>query len=459
MAVQNPRPIPVGDLLLDMQNPRVEHSKKQREEMQRLLDDQGDAIPVLAADIVENGISPIDLLLVMPSRTENDKFIALEGNRRLLALKILSNPHMLGDLTLPDGRRKRLEKLAAEFKDEPIKSVMCYEVESRAEAKHWLQLRHMGESDGAGVVGWRGVATARFRGEDPALQVIEFLLQSGQLTKEEMALVGSMKFPITTLRRLLETRPVKDFLGVEVKDEKLISGLPADELIKPLKRIALDLARGDITVTDVKLRDQQVAYVNKFPVADRPNLKKVGAMRPVQNIGPGDFGKKANGAKSQKKKKNTDPDRPTVVPKAHRCPIGDDDSKINEIYHELRRLRVEDTPHACAVLLRVFLELTTDRYCEHAGILLKVDRNGHKVDKNLAKKVEEACDHLVTAGSKKGDFYSLRNSIGQERSPVSATLLNAYVHNRFTKPSPRELRNAWDHAAPFIDKVWEILDT
>ena len=64
--------------------------------------------------------------------------------------------------------------------------------------------------------------------------------------------------------------------------------------------------------------------------------------------------------------------------------------------------------------------------------------------------------HLVANG-KRGAFYSLRREIHQEHSPLSATLLNAYVHNEFTKPSPRELRNAWDHAQPFFEKVWEIL--
>lgn len=209
----NSRPISINDLLLDSHNPRVEPATKQREQMQRLLDDQEDLIVALAEDVVENGISPIDLALVMPSKIEDDKFVVLEGNRRLLALKILANPHSLGALTVPSGRRKKLEALAGRFKESPIKSIACYEVESREKARHWLELRHMGESGGRGVVGWGGVATARFRGDDPALQVIEFLVKSGQIGPDDLALITSMRFPITTLRRLLETRRVKDFLA------------------------------------------------------------------------------------------------------------------------------------------------------------------------------------------------------------------------------------------------------
>lgn len=450
--MSKPRDIAIADLLLDTQNPRVEPSAAQREEMQKLLDDQEDRIRVLAEDIVENGVSPIDLPIVMPSRTENDKFVVLEGNRRVLALKVLSNPHVLGDLSLPGGRRTKLEALAKQFKVEPIKELTCHVVASREQAQHWLELRHMGESQGAGVVGWGGVATARFRGEDPALQAIEFVVRSGQLSAEDAALVRSMRFPITTLRRLLESRDVKDFLGLEVKEKKLLSGLPADELIKPLKRIMLDLARGDVTVTDIKRKEHQVAYIGKFPASDRPALGKASSMRPVQDITSADFTGKSGGAR---KKQSKPANRPHVVPRSDRCPIKN--AKASEIYYELRTLRVDDTPHACAVLLRVFLELTTDCYLKRFGVSLKKprDKGGHEHDKSLATKTIEAIDHLIANGAKKGDFQALRRGVNQDHSPLSTTLLNEYVHNEFTKPKARDLRDAWDQAQPFFQQAWE----
>ncbi len=50
-------------------------------------------------------------------------------------------------------------------------------------------------------------------------------------------------FPITTLDRLLATPDVRKRIGVEVKNRKLYSALPAAELMKPLRRIVLDLAQ------------------------------------------------------------------------------------------------------------------------------------------------------------------------------------------------------------------------
>ena len=82
----------IGSLLLDQSNPRIPAVTSQRDALQQVLDDQQEKLANLADDIVEVGMSPTDNFLVMRSPTASDKFIALEGNRRLAALKILQNP-------------------------------------------------------------------------------------------------------------------------------------------------------------------------------------------------------------------------------------------------------------------------------------------------------------------------------------------------------------------------------
>ena len=86
--------------------------------------------------------------------------------------------------------------------------------------------------------------------------------------------------PITTLDRLLSTPSVRTKIGFEIKDDKLLTSLPPDEAIKPLKRIVLDLAEGKENVTKLKLVSQQVAYVSRFGKTDTPDLlKKTGSSR------------------------------------------------------------------------------------------------------------------------------------------------------------------------------------
>ena len=72
-------------------------------------------------------------------------------------------------------------------------------------------------------------------GTDPALQALEFVKQHGGLSDAEQKKLGESRF-ITTLDRLLSTPDVRNAIGVTVKAGKLMTDLPADEVIKPLRR-------------------------------------------------------------------------------------------------------------------------------------------------------------------------------------------------------------------------------
>ena len=68
-----------------------------------------------------------------------------------------------------------------------------------------------------------------------------------------------MRFPITTLRRLLETRAVKDFLGVEVKEITQTA---------PEKLTGLKITKGVLHPT-YKVRESKTYYVQNLSAQDR----------------------------------------------------------------------------------------------------------------------------------------------------------------------------------------------
>jgi len=74
---------------------------------------------------------------------------------------------------------------------EPIQCGLC---ENREEADHWIELRHTGENDGAGIVGWDGIATARFRGKEISLQAIEFIKKYGNLDERTSKNIESIRY-------------------------------------------------------------------------------------------------------------------------------------------------------------------------------------------------------------------------------------------------------------------------
>src|SRR5208282_6080353 len=90
------RQLKIADLLLDLENPRISKAGGQNDALQKILEDQDAKLVALADSIIENGgLNPMDRLLVIKSPGNDGKYIVIEGNRRLAAIKILNNPAVL----------------------------------------------------------------------------------------------------------------------------------------------------------------------------------------------------------------------------------------------------------------------------------------------------------------------------------------------------------------------------
>jgi hypothetical protein len=127
--------IAVGKLLLDTENPRHEQVASQRDAIHALIERERQKLVVLADDIKEHGLSPIDRLLVI-RKGNSQNFIVVEGNRRLAAVKLLANPD-LAKGTAIEAQMKRVAKDA----NVPTEAE-CALVDSRDDAEHWMILRH-----------------------------------------------------------------------------------------------------------------------------------------------------------------------------------------------------------------------------------------------------------------------------------------------------------------------------
>jgi hypothetical protein len=444
----------IGSLLLDQNNPRIDPVSSQREALQQVLDDQEEKLANLAEDIVEIGLSPTDNFLVMRSATAHDKFIALEGNRRLAALKILQNPQVLTGLEVSNGLKRRFENVAKEFKADDIEPISCFEVASRDDANVWIQRRHIGEDEGRGIVSWNAQSAARFRGGEPALQALEFVREHGDLTREQLALLGG-RF-ITTLKRLLETPDVRDILGLDMGRKRLFSLVTAEEVVKGLRRIVLDLAEKNINVTQLKKKQQMVDYVRGFGKNDKPDLRKtINPSVPLDELlSSGPSTGLPPPTPPRKPPSRPAPPRLSVVAKPFKLNVTN--SKALEIYEELKVLRLASHPHAIAVLSRVFLEISVDLHLAAIGstATFKEPKSGRVVDKSLRSKVDECIKHHINRGANAKDFAAITRAMSLTSLPLSPDLLHAYVHNSFVTPTERDLTAAWDGALPLFERIW-----
>src|SRR5688572_956702 len=88
------QPISVGNLLLDVGNYRIVKQDSQKAARDAIIAEQGRKLVRLATDIIQYGLSPIDLTLVIDAGDGNGNYIVIEGNRRLTALQLMTTPDL-----------------------------------------------------------------------------------------------------------------------------------------------------------------------------------------------------------------------------------------------------------------------------------------------------------------------------------------------------------------------------
>lgn len=256
----------VAHLLLDEENPRLPTVQKgQPNTLLAMAKAQGPKLRFLAEDIARYGLDPSYRMIVMPSKTKPDRFVVLDGNRRLTAIRALEKPDAVASV----AKRpviEALRELSPEYLKTPLVEAECVVVSERAEADHWIELRHTGQHRGAGVVGWGSGEASRFRARrsgkpDMATQVLDFLESRGDLTPEARGEV-----PASTLGRLLGTRDVRPIIGFEVRDGQFTPVEDEDAVADTLLYVTKELASGAVSVGDLYSSKDRVEYAESLPV-------------------------------------------------------------------------------------------------------------------------------------------------------------------------------------------------
>jgi hypothetical protein len=78
-----PKDIRVTDLQLDTTNYRTGKQNDQRDAIRALIEEQRNKLVNLAKDIIENGLSPLETILVVAVPDERSRYTVVEGNRRV----------------------------------------------------------------------------------------------------------------------------------------------------------------------------------------------------------------------------------------------------------------------------------------------------------------------------------------------------------------------------------------
>jgi hypothetical protein len=444
--------IPIVDLLLDSENPRLPGERAtQQETALNLAQQQGDNLVRLAQDIVEYGVDPTSLPAVVATKDRRKSYRVIEGNRRVLALRALETPSLISPV-LSSASTKRLNELATKYAKQPLTSLECALFDTEEDARHWIFLRHTGENQGVGLVGWGADEQDRFRARHagvrrPAGQILDFVDKAGDLSD---AARSSKQKVLTTLDRLIKTPYARERLGVEVVEGQVVALHPAEQVAPALTRVVEDLKTGVVGVPDLYKVHHRQRYIDSLPKKVLPKKStKLDSPVVLDDLAAGKAKPRTvTPARPRRKKPVT---RTTVIPKTSVLDVGP--PRINAIYNELLGLNAEQFPNACSVLLRVFIELSVDHVIEAEGLMTDEQMRNTA----LAKRLKAVVGHLHSNGKVPAKLKQAVERVADGNQSIlgaGVPTFNKYVHNQYVYPRPGELYTTWDELGPFMEKVW-----
>lgn len=454
--------IKLTSLFVNTENYRFEPLSSQKEAIDKMIEDQEDKLYSLADDIVTNGLSPVDLIMVTPSEDVN-KYIVLEGNRRITSLKLLNNPTLIDDKYA--SLRKRFQKLQKEYPDAilHLKSIDCAVFDNPSEADIWIKRKHSGELNGIGTVTWNSQQKQRFEEKTEGkssipLQIISLLKSHPDVPNNIKEALP--KLNITNLQRLMSDPYVREHLGLSINNGILVSNIHVNEVIKGLIKITTDILNPIFKVADIYNREKRKQYIDSFEDSQKPDLTKEEPVQwNLQDIANSNGKVLQTEDKVQDKKSNYKKSKPRVslIPKSVVLHIKN--PKINKIFEELKQVQVKTCPNASSVLLGVFLELSVDAYLEKYNLVIGDALTANYSKESLQGKVSKVLNHMTQRKTMNNDISKgIRAEINDKNSVLSIESLNAYVHNEFFYPKADNLIVGWDNIEVFFIQLWNSIN-
>lgn len=452
--------IPIDELLLDAENPRHGDVEDQGAALERLVAVRPQHLRNLAEDIAENGLHPGLGFLVFP--TEDGHFVVLDGNRRLAAVKLLTQPEYA-----PRSWRPLTTEIKVDLAS--FEKLPCTILASREEGKPWLERMHTGQRDGTGVVQWPPIAQHRFsprndqRGRGAAALAWLSSRTAADATELHEA-IEKVEDEITTFGRLVQNRDVRPILGYNFKGSELVptSGTTEETLYSRLIQAVQALA-GDKDVNDLRTREQCISYAHELA-----GTESVESPAEAQEEQPSSRGAQgavaiqptavAQGGGSETTAVPTSPATPASRRSTRSAPARSVlQSPLPEVFHsrivqissELCDLNVHKTPNAVAVLLRLLIEMSTEQ-CRQA---LSLPRGN-----DLNERIKSVIQAVQTGQDQKNNvFHGIMVSLQSPTDPNHTKNFNQYVHNVDYHPVPMDLISIAKNYLLYLERVGQRL--
>lgn len=486
-------PRSVDQLRLWPENPRLNPEETHltlKDFAEDITEDNGDRqeFYALVNSIVEDGFVPADPIVVWQN-SENLKYYVAEGNRRVIALKLLREPEKSPKSIRSFIRKASKQINLADIEKIPVNVAPTFEDAewyinqrnsssslqrrwSRVQQQRWILTlfeKHSGDIEK--ILSITKISKSELEGFIRILKIKDFIkLQSVRdlLTDEEFNRADSYKFPITILERIINFSEVRekwglDFDGLNVNiisndqsfyrvfaelikrivnktDDKINTRINKDdvpEILKSLPEVTFD----DIQPNEDENEDDSLTInpANVEPIADIIGTGTL--VNPAQEV-----------LRPTIPHLKNNPNRDRIVLPFYQ--INTDSYRLYGVFEEFKKISINRYPNNISSSLRVFLDLAVLKYIDTEGIesAISAQFQCSLREVQLKKRLEYIKTNKAT-----GKVQTILTKLIDPSQQYTLDVLNGYMHSQDAHYTNKVFLNGfWDFLFPLFQFLVDI---
>ena len=470
-------PRSVDQLKLWPENPRLNPEEKHvylSDFVEDMISDESDKKQFfrLVKSIAEDGFIPADPIVVWK---ENEKYFVAEGNRRVLALKLLREP-----AKAPKNIRSFIRSQAGRINKNLIEKILVSVAPSFESAEWYINQRNNASSlrqpwSRIQQQRWITDLYSKYDGDIDKIESItkmtkgelEYFIRilkikdliklpevKNFLSDEEYQEAVSYKFPITILERFFSKQEVKDkwgidFDGIEIRLKNRKDFLNAYTVL--IKNIVSKNSNPKIDTRTITSNFDKI--FSSLPVVNIEGLDSTESLLNSDTKTITDTAENTQSAPGisvplplpQSIVKN-DPKRTKLILPVYT--IHSSSYRLNGLFDEFKKIPLKYI-NVTAASIRVFLDLAVLNYIETEGIENEIKTHYKRELRNVLLK-----QRLEYIKSKKltGKPQRIVNQLLDEKFQYSLDVLNGYMHGQDSYLLTKQfLNHFWDFLFPLFE--------
>lgn len=448
-----------------------------------------DSFVDLIKSLATLGFIPADPIVVW--QKENQKYYIAEGNRRILALKVLRYPNKA-----PRSIRGIVQSLAKTINRNEFEKVpVC--VAPTLEDAEWyitqrnsissLQSKWSAEQQRRWVAeifqkynGNFEIVKSKTQIDEAELQSILRLLEfknfikkmDKHLTKEEYESACSHFFPLTNIERFFSSTDVRTKWFIELDGSKVILNCEHDSFLNAYSQLVkrMLLPTGDVnridsrtmnSALDIKIildqlppvlpKTKNVSFDNSTNENDQKNTTDVEKNDSEDTKNKAENNSKISNEEEKRKAKilerkqiSNDPNRKNIIPPFY--VVDSKNYKLVTLFKELQKIKTKDHVFCSAAGLRVLIDISILDYIENYGLVDAIlefyPRAGELRNVELKKRVEYIKQVIGDDSVRK-----ICDKLTKPENDFSLDVLNGFMHSKV----------AYYNDATFLNRFWDFL--